>query len=387
VTLVAVLGALLSWVQAQAPALAASTTTAQDVAVAYQENTFHRGVQSYGTLTPPLARRWTVNFGSGVSYPLIANGKVFVTVANQGSNGTELYALNLATGTRAWGPIDLGGAYNWSNAAYDNGRIFVVNASGLLQAFGALYGRKLWAMQLPGQWSFFSPPTARNGVVYTAGAGDGGTLYAVSESSGQLIWTANVMNGDNSSPVVTATGVYVSYACAQTYDFNPSTGALIWHHDTVCEGGGGSTPALFNGRLYVREFGNVILNASNGQVLGTFTATPIPAFGGSSGYGYFLAGSTLRAEFPSNGAVIWKFSGDGTLQSAPMVSHGYVYVGSGLGNLYALNANTGHLAWQAAVGMPIPAPHEGMVSQPLTGFAVGGGYLVIPTATSLIAYR
>jgi outer membrane protein assembly factor BamB len=386
----ALLLTLFSYVGLQAPpaALAATSTTAQDVAVAYQVNTFHRGAQPYDALTPPLTRRWTMNFGAGVSYPLIANGKVFVTVANQGSSGTELYALNLATGTRAWGPIDLGGTYRWSNAAYENGRIFVVNDGGQLQAFASQDGGRLWTRQLPYQWSFSSPPTARNGIVYTAGAGSGGTLYAVAESSGQLLWTAQVMNGDNSSPVVTATGVYVSYACAQTYDFNPSTGALIWHHATACEGGGGKTPALFNGRLYVRDpaTGNVILNAGNGQVVGTFTATPIPAFGGSLGYGYFLAGSTLRAESPS-GAVIWKFSGDGTLRSAPLVSHGYVYVGSGLGHLYALSANTGHLVWKTLVGMSIPAPDEQNVSQPLTGFAVGGGYLIVPTSTSLIAYR
>src|SRR5919198_3028508 len=92
----ALLLTLFALVGLQAPpaALAAGSTTAQDVAVAYQVNTFHRGAQPYDALTPPLTRRWTFNFASGVSYPLIANGKVFVTVANQGSSGTELYALN-----------------------------------------------------------------------------------------------------------------------------------------------------------------------------------------------------------------------------------------------------------------------------------------------------
>jgi hypothetical protein len=55
------------------------------------------------------------------------------------------------------------------------------------------------------------------------------------------------MNGDQSGPVVTSTGVYVSYARDQTYDFAPMTGNLIWHHSTFCEGGGGRTPVLYNG--------------------------------------------------------------------------------------------------------------------------------------------
>ena len=53
-----------------------------------------------------------------------------------------------------------------------------------------------------------------SGIVYVGGAGSGGTLYAVSESAGNVLWTASVQNGDNSSPVKasSAGGVVTFYA-------------------------------------------------------------------------------------------------------------------------------------------------------------------------------
>jgi outer membrane protein assembly factor BamB len=86
--------------------------------VAYQLNTPHTGATSDAVSTTGPARLWTRNLGGGISYPLIAGGTVYVTVANPNSYGTKLYALNAATGATVWGPIDLGGTYDWSGLAY-----------------------------------------------------------------------------------------------------------------------------------------------------------------------------------------------------------------------------------------------------------------------------
>ena len=51
-----------------------------DQARMYQLNSTHTGASTTPGLTPPLKRRWTINFGQPISYPLIADGKVFVTV-------------------------------------------------------------------------------------------------------------------------------------------------------------------------------------------------------------------------------------------------------------------------------------------------------------------
>src|ERR1041385_8653904 len=68
----------------------------------YQIDEAHTGSINPPGLTPPLRPKWSRNFGQKMSYPLIADGKVFVTVRNESAYGTELYALNAADGTTVW---------------------------------------------------------------------------------------------------------------------------------------------------------------------------------------------------------------------------------------------------------------------------------------------
>src|ERR1051325_1856992 len=180
-------------------------------AVAYQIDPTHSGSRS-DSLTPPLTYQWSRDLGGPISYPLIADGKVFVTVSNQSTYGTRLYALDQRTGATVWGPIDITGKYNWSGLAYDNGRVFVVNCDGLLRAYDAASGAQLWAKQMPVQYSFSSSPTAMGGMLYLSGAGSGGTMYAVSQQDGAVRWTAGV-DGGSGSPAVSPSGVYTSYGC------------------------------------------------------------------------------------------------------------------------------------------------------------------------------
>jgi len=116
------------------------------------------------------------------------------------------------------------------------------------------------------------------GVVYTGGAGSGGTVYAASEADGTVLWTQPVENGDNSSPALSDTDAYVSYACGLVYAFDRVTGQQRWFSNGPCEGGGGKTPVYHSGRVYARDFlGNKILDAGTGNLLGTFQAGPAPA--------------------------------------------------------------------------------------------------------------
>ncbi len=276
--------------------------------VAYQVDIAHTGNQSASTLTPPLTQSWAVDLGGPVSYPLIVDGRVFVTIGNSDTYGTKIEALDLATGNAIWGPIDVSGTYFWSNAAYDAGRVYVVNFDGLLTAFDASTGATVWAQQMPGQYAFSSPPTAAGGMVFVGGAGSGGTIYAVDGATGHVLWTASVLNGDNSSPALSADAVYVNYACVQDYAFAPLTGALLWHHSGGCEGGGGDTPVLYQGRLWSRDIptGNLILDANTGNDIAAFSANSIPAFAGTRGF--FLVGGALQALEIDTRSALWAFS-------------------------------------------------------------------------------
>jgi outer membrane protein assembly factor BamB len=351
-------------------------------AVAYQIDPQHRGAQLAG-LTPPLTRKWSVG-GSGISYPLIAGGRVYVTLLlAQTGNRAQLLALDGATGAIVWGPVDLG-ATAWANAAYDGGRVIAVNEAGLLSAYDGAAGTKLWSVQLGGSFAYSSPPTAAGGIVYVAG---NSALAAIDETNGNFVWSANVSFALDSSPVVSDTAVYVSYVC-DAYAFTPPTGALLWHHNSGCSGAGGLTAVLYGDSLYARNpvaYNNTILAASTGSPLGTFSASPIPAF--DRGLGFLVGGSGIVAQDLASGAWTWTFAdSDGSALTAPIVVDGRVYVGSTGGTLFALDAVTGQELWSDSLGASVPYPDEFNAATPLTGLGAANGLLIVPTKTALIAY-
>jgi outer membrane protein assembly factor BamB len=363
---------------ASSPAAGLATDTA------YQISISHDGYSGDTTIAPPLTSRWTHSFTGLVSYPLIADGLVFVTVADVSSGyGTDLYALSQTDGSVVWSQF-ISGTYFWSNATYDNGQVFVVNYDGLMRAYSATTGTQNWSAQLPGEYAFSSPPTADGGVVYVGGAGGGGILYAVSETDGSVLWTEGVANGDNSSPALSSTSVFVSYACDYAYSFARATGQLQWATSPPCEGGGGKTPVYHNGLLYIRDAiqGNQILNATTGQEQGTFVSSTAPAFAGKTGL--FMSSGTLSASVGHR--TVWTFTGDGGLDTAPIVVGTTVYVGSSSGMVYGLNISKGKVVWSANAGSPINGPDEQNVSSPLTGLGAGQGLLVVPAGDQLAAY-
>jgi len=351
--------------------------------VAFQVDVAHSGNQPASTLTPPLTRAWSMDFPAGtdyVSHPLIVGGSLFVTAS---ANASTLRALDLSTGNIIWGPVDLGAAHQWSSAAYGDGRVYVVISSGLVTAFDAASGATLWSKQMPGQYAFSSPPTAAGGMVFVGGAGVGGTVYGVDGATGTVMWTASVMNGDASSPALSADAVFVSYACVQAYAFSRTDGTLLWHHDGPCEGGGGATPALWQGRLWTTDWvsNNLVLDTTNGAELGSFTANSIPVFADQRGF--ILTNNTLQALDVTTRTILWTFDGDGALASA-LVVNGIVYAGSGNGELYAVDPTTGTMKWSGALPWGAPLPGESALA---LSMSAGGNGLVVTAGNHLVCYR
>lgn len=355
-----------------------------DQARNFQIDATHTGSVISPGLTPPLKQKWVVNFGQPISYPLIAGGRVFVVIKDP-TNKTKLFALDATDGALLWS-APLGGFFPWSAACYENGRVFALNSDGLLRAFDGATGTMIWSTLLA---PTNAPPTAFQGLVYVSG---NFRVFAVNADTGAVIWIQSVIDGDTSSPAVTSNGLWVSYACPNVYKLDPLTGAQFWHYWPHCNGGGGTTPAMYNGRLYVRDTQDMIFDAETGTVIGNFNAKNTPAFSGSRGF--FLDGShglgsfgILRARDVDTNTDLWSFAGDGQLQSAVLVVDNFVYVGSASGKLYAVNAATGQQAWVTTAGASIPYVDELSVSQPTTSFAAVDGMLVIPTSTTLVAYE
>jgi outer membrane protein assembly factor BamB len=168
--------------------------------------------------------------------------------------------------------------------------------------------------------------------------------------------------------------------------FDVASGQELWHYDIGCEGGGGKTPVVHAGQVYVRDSfftqtNGLVLNAATGIKTGEFNSDRPPAFFGN--LALFLWERTLRG-VDSNGHVLWSFAGDGGLTSAPVIVNQTIYIGSSSGTLYGLNAS-GQQIWSTQVGAPIPAPDEGN-GVLTTGLGAGDGLLVVPAGAVLAAY-
>ncbi|HEY1778740.1 MAG TPA: PQQ-binding-like beta-propeller repeat protein [Solirubrobacteraceae bacterium] len=355
---------------------AAASASSSDQAVAYQLDPTHDGFQTADPITAPLSQAWSIDLFSPVSYPLIVNGTVYVTA------GGVIYALSQATGSTLW-TYTPSPTHNPQGLTYDAGQILTVTQAGTMLALDATTGALDWSVVLPSQSSFSSPVSTGNGLAYTVGAGSGGTMYAVSEATGALAWeSTNIQNGDDSTPAVSPSGVYVTFSCDQDYDLNPWTGLQIWHNNTDCDGGGGEAPVLANGDLYGLDSlnGNVALAASTGTSAGSFSATEPPAVGG--GVGYLVDDGQLSAAGSSGlGTSNWTFSGASNITTPPLVVGNLVFVASATGEVYAVNTADGSSAWSASAGSSGPDAGANV-----DGLAAGENTVIVPSGDNLVAY-
>jgi outer membrane protein assembly factor BamB len=372
-----------------------ATTPLFGQALGYQITTDHAGFVSIPGFKPPLQVKWSVNFAGTASYPIITGGKVFAIDGGNGTVPSTLYALDASTGATLWTQPVPAGYGGWMGFAYENGGLFGATQqtpsfqSGTMFAFSASDGHQVWSITLLGQYLFSSPSTARSGMVYTSGSGGGGTVYAVKESNGQVVWTAPVENGDTSAPAVSDDAVYVSYACPQTYRFDAKTGQQIWHYSGGCEGGGGESAAVYDNLVFVRDLYNyptdgIALTASTGSLVGGFNSLYSTAFAG--GYAVLTEAETLSVAKVSNGHTRWTVTANGeSFTCSPIVVNDIVYTGTSTGNLEAYSGETGQLIYSVNLGQPIQCGEN--FAEPLAGMSAGEGLLVVPAGNTLVALQ
>jgi outer membrane protein assembly factor BamB len=353
-------------------------------AVAVQITPDHAGAISFKSMSFPTLSTWSVDLGGQPSYALIADGKVFVTVkVGPGSaTGSQLIALDQASGHTVWGPIQL--PQGWAFPAYDGGKVFVITGidPGTLQSYEAETGALDWTTTFAQGIAFETGPTAANGFVYLVGGSGGPILFGVDEGSGSIVWQQSALSGTGSTPAVTSQGVYIAAVCS-TDGFAPMTGVSLFADNTGCSGGGGATAVVANNVLYslVGDLANgIYVNATTGAQRGTFTADVVPAVNSTTGF--FLQSGTLNAQSLTDYSTLWSFRGDGGLVTSPIIVENAVIVGSSSGQVYALDAATGAQLWTANVGGAVSAGNGNVIS----ALAAGDGLLVVPAGNTLSAF-
>ncbi|MGZ6315276.1 MAG: outer membrane protein assembly factor BamB family protein [Candidatus Limnocylindrales bacterium] len=273
-----------------------------------------------------LSVRWQKALGGTVySTPVIAGDRIFV----DGYYG-KLYALRLSDGKKLWtatvGSTSDSTPAVWSNLVITPG----TDASGgFVVAYDVASGSRRWRTRLAvDQYGVITAPAVFGSTVYVSA---GTSIYALSASSGRILWKTSVAVPDYDSEITGPVAVsgYGEYVVAagmngHVYALNATTGALHW--DVVAGGGihrGG--PAIYSGVVYVPE-----------------GAT------GAEGGGDFI--SALQV---SDGRLLWKgYIGD-DVHVTPAAGNGMVVIGTIDDGLLAFNSLTGALLWTA--------PYEGEV--------------------------
>ncbi|MBV9990717.1 MAG: PQQ-binding-like beta-propeller repeat protein [Alphaproteobacteria bacterium] len=373
-----------------ATAFVVPAARAQD-ATAFQLNPGHTGSVAMPGFQPPLKLLWKKKIkGQGLSYPLIANGIVYVTIAHHAFNdyeGVDLYAVDAATGKTKWkryidNQIDFT-ADTWANATYDDGQVFVLDRYLVMTSYDGMTGRTKWS-QLEGAYDApdgASAPTAFDGTVYMQTA-------AASERKGLLRWGIG-WGTPSTSPAIGDGGTYEAYPCS-VFKYRLTDGVQLWQNGQNC-GGGATTVQFLDNRLFIRDQGgqpNSILDSATGATLGTFPdigrRNVVPAVYDDNGSRFMIAPSDnalvkYDVTNPASVTAVWSTSlNNEPMTSAPLVVNGYAIEGTTAGGLYVVSPQ-GQVAWSMNLGGSVAPFNENGGPVPTTGLGAGGGIIVVPT--------
>ena len=197
---------------------------------------------------------WQFRTGGNVSSrPAVLNGAVYF-----GSSDNNVYALDITNGMLHW-KFTTGAMVNQSGVTLSQGILFVGDRDDNLYAIDAASGNLKWKYTTNGISLEQSTPTIYNGTVYVAGwyniqnFSQGGSLYAIDEQTGSLVWESLKGLGFSASPYIGGGLLYISADDGNFYAVDPRSGNVRWQKliypngagamvagDIVYVGGGGS---------------------------------------------------------------------------------------------------------------------------------------------------
>ena len=196
----------------------------------------------------------------------------------------------------------------------------------------------------------FSSAVAGLGMVYIASTD--GYLYALSQSTGAIIWRAEVGNYlTDSTPALEGQTLFVATHGTTIEALNARTGTAYW---TFALNERIEAPPLAVGSrvLVVSRTTLWSLNDTDGSLLWKFHSgavgwptTGVPAVTGDTVYVGLGSGSSLWALNLTNGQTVWSFDTSDRITSAPLVNAGIVYIATWHGEIFALDRARGTMLW------------------------------------------
>lgn len=282
----------------------------------HQAGLEHTGFYRGPSPTPPLQLKWQSELFSGsmsLTSPVFGKDSIFV---GSGYGDSKLYALSESDGSILW---------SFANPPY----------------------------------GFYATPVAANNHVYTATLGPGSKVYALNANDGTVAWETS-LGGTSGALAVGFSKVFINSRESgeqKLYALSQSTGAILWSVDISPSDFSSSSPAVGFGRVFIGADNSIYaFDEGNG---GLEWHTPISGIVGRSspvihmdvGVGnpalVFITTSNmmLYALKESDGSIVWTYKADSSLHgSSVAVAEGKVFLFH-LGKVTALDANSGTVLW------------------------------------------
>ena len=187
------------------------------------------------------------------------------------------------------------------------------------------------------RWTFptggriVSSPVYRDGTVYVGA--DDGNVYAIDAADGRQRWKRRTGGPVPSTPAVAGDTVYVASYDGKLHALDARTGATRWKFAT-----GGERRFEAKGL-----HGFLPRNQTFADPFDVYLSSPVVA----EGRVYFGSGDgNLYALDASSGRLAWTFATRDVVHASPAYANGVVYVGSFDGDFYAVDAATGRERWR-----------------------------------------
>jgi len=209
--------------------------------------------------------------------------------------------------------------------AFDNERVYLPLAGGILVALNAKDGQLFWRSEIGGELS--ASPAADESAIYVASeilelgyapSNSSGVLRALGREGGVTQWLTPLVKPLRGAIAVSGNKLFAGGSDGRAYAFDKKTGGVYWSIPFSSSFSG--APVAKDGRVY---------------------------FGSEDG--------TLLALEESTGKVLWRYRTKGAIRGPVAASAGIVFFGSSDGYVYSVHADNGHLDWRKRTGAGVEA--------------------------------
>jgi outer membrane protein assembly factor BamB len=211
-----------------------------------------------------LTRHWRIDVGEGYATPLVIGDTVYVFARRDGNEAIS--SIDASTGAERWrssyplpytpsGPTVAHGSGPKATPLFHEGKLFTLGISGVLSAFDAKTGKRLWQTSAPAEVPFYSAassPVGAQGIVIVH-PGNYEPLTAFDVNTGAIKWRAGAGGFFMSPLIVTLAGVpqVVSVTQQDVIGVSLDNGAVLWKQIWAGGGMGGTMPIAHGDTILV----------------------------------------------------------------------------------------------------------------------------------------